>query len=212
MQISKLVPSRRVRDRWVVQLEDGSFLQVGKNQMADFALYEGRELTENELMALRQAERHERFEACAIRALMDTPMSRRKLIERLRRQECPSEEAQAIAGRMVELGLLDEAWYAAELARHYAGRGYGPRRVRDEFNRRGVSREYWEAALESVEDWQTGLDAFLAQKLAGPAPEPKDIRRVSAALVRRGYDWADINAGMRRLLETWEESAGCEES
>ena len=54
MRISKLTPSKRGQDRWILQLEDGSFLQVGKNQMADFALYDGRELTEEELEDLRR--------------------------------------------------------------------------------------------------------------------------------------------------------------
>ena len=76
MRISKLTPSKRGQDRWILQLEDGSFLQVGKNQMADFALYDGRELTEGELEDLRRAERHDRFQSYALRVLMDTPMSR----------------------------------------------------------------------------------------------------------------------------------------
>ena len=59
MRISKLTPSKRGQDRWILQLEDGSFLQVGKNQMADFALYDGRELTEEALEDLRRAERPE---------------------------------------------------------------------------------------------------------------------------------------------------------
>ena len=198
MRISKLTPSKRGQDRWMLQLEDGSFLQVGKNQMADFALYDGRELTEEELEDLRRAERHDRFQSYALRVLMDTPMSRRKLVEHLRRQECPEEEAQAIAGRMVELGLLDEGRYAAEVARHYAARGYGPRRVRDELYRRGVPREHWEDALRAVEDWQEGLDAFLQKKLRGAAPDPQALKRASDALARRGYSWGEIHAALRR--------------
>lgn len=198
MRISKLTPSKRARDRWMLQLEDGSFLQVGKNQMADFALYAGRELSEAELEALRRAERQDRFQSYAIRALMDTPMSRRKLVEHLRRKECPEAEAQAIAQRMAELGILNEAWYAAEVARQYAARGYGPRRVQDELYRRGVPREYWGEALQAVEDWQEGLNAILRKKLGGTLPDPKALKRVSDALARRGYAWRDINAALRR--------------
>ena len=99
---------------------------------------------------------------------------------------------------MVELGLLDEGRYAAEVARHYAARGYGPRRVRDELYRRGVPREHWEDALRAVEDWQEGLDAFLQKKLRGAAPDPQALKRASDALARRGYSWGEIHAALRR--------------
>lgn len=198
MRISKLTPSKRGQDRWILQLEDGSFLQVGKNQMADFALYDGRELTEEELEDLRRAERHDRFQSYALRVLMDTPMSRKRLVEHLCRKACPEEEAQAIAQRMVDLGVLNEGGYAAEVARQYASRGYGPRRVRDELYRRGVPREHWDAALQEVEDWEEGMDAFLRKRLGGTAPDPKDLKRASDALARRGYGWGEINAALRR--------------
>ena len=45
MTIQELKPSKRVRDRWLAVLEDGSILRLGKNQIADFALYAGRELS-----------------------------------------------------------------------------------------------------------------------------------------------------------------------
>ena len=49
MVIEELKPSKRVRDRWLAVLEDGSILRVGKNQIADFALYAGRELSDEEI-------------------------------------------------------------------------------------------------------------------------------------------------------------------
>ena len=198
MQISKLTPSKRAQDRWMLQLEDGSFLQVGKNQMADFALYAGRELSEEELRDLRQAERHDRFQSYAFRLLMDTPMSRKRLVEHLCRQACPEEEAQAIAQQMAELGILNEVWYAGEVARQYAARGYGPRRVRDELYRRGVPREHWDTALQEIEDWGEGLNAFLHKKLGGGVSDPKALKRAADALARRGYGWGEINDALRR--------------
>ena len=84
------------------------------------------------------------------------------------------------------------------MARQYAARGYGPRRVQDELYRRGVPREYWGEALQAVEDWQEGLNAILRKKLGGTLPDPKALKRVSDALARRGYAWRDINAALRR--------------
>ena len=45
MVIQELKPSARVEGRWLAVLEDGSILRLGQNEVADFALYPGRELT-----------------------------------------------------------------------------------------------------------------------------------------------------------------------
>ena len=52
MVIQELKPSQRVQGRWLAMLEDGSILRVGQQEIADFALYAGRELTEEEAAAL----------------------------------------------------------------------------------------------------------------------------------------------------------------
>ena len=44
--------------------------------------------------------------------------------------------AEKAADRLLELGVLDERAYAAMVARHYAAKGYGPKRVEQELRRR----------------------------------------------------------------------------
>ena len=82
--------------------------------------------------------------------------------------------------------------------RHYAAKGYGTRKLRDELYRRGVPRDLWDEALAQAQDPAEQLDAFVAKKLAGTAGDRKDIQRVSAALARRGYGWSEINDALRR--------------
>ena len=41
MQIVKLEPSKHVKERWLIWLEDGSFLRVTENEVVSFALYTG---------------------------------------------------------------------------------------------------------------------------------------------------------------------------
>ena len=74
--------------------------------------------------------------------------ARAKLVEK----GAGPEEAAAVAGRMVELGYVNDANYASMVARHYAARGFGPGRVRDELRRRRVPREYWDDALGQLPD------------------------------------------------------------
>ena len=42
------------------------------------------------------------------------------------------------------------------------------------------------------------MAAFLRKRLGWTAPDPKDLKRASDALARRGYGWGEINAALRR--------------
>ena len=55
MRIEELKPSQRVKGRWLVVLDDGSILRVGEGEVIDFALFAGKELTEEEASRLADA-------------------------------------------------------------------------------------------------------------------------------------------------------------
>ena len=199
MVIEELKPSKRVEGRWLAVLEDGSILRVSKNQIADLALYAGRELSDEEADRLTQAIENENFRAHALRMIMDTPRSRKEFVKRLEKINCPPEKAQEIAGWLEDLGYLDDAAYAREVVELYVRKGYGERKIRDELYRRGVPRELWDEALERIEeeDSASAIDAFLEKKLKG-SHDPKDVKRASDALARRGYRWPEISDALRR--------------
>ena len=80
------------------------------------------------------------------------------------------------------------------------------RKLRDELYRRGVPRDLWEDALSQAEDPAEAIDAFVAKKLKGAAvSDPKELKKVSDALVRRGYSWTDISQALRRYGAQWED-------
>ena len=54
MVIRELKPSQRVEGRWLAVLEDGSILRMGESEVIAFALYAGKELTEEEAEALKR--------------------------------------------------------------------------------------------------------------------------------------------------------------
>ena len=138
--------------------------------------------------------------------IMDTPRSRKEFVKRLEKINCPPEKAQEIAGWLEDLGYLDDAAYAREVAELYTRKGYGKRKIRDEFYRRGVPRELWDEALGQIqeEDSASAIDAFLEKKLKG-SRDPKDVKRASDALARRGYRWPEISDALRRYgMEVWD--------
>lgn len=222
MRIEKLEPSQRKQGRWLVWLEDGSLLRVSEGDVVRLSLYQGQELTEQEAAALAAAAGRSRMNERAAELLSARAMSRKELVEKLSappRRRKPGEEqasdpeqralqrealraaAEETAKRMEELGLLDDGEYGRAIARHYAARGFGVRKIRDELYRRGVPREYWEKALSELSEQEDGgstLDGLVRKKLRGAQPTREELKKVSDYLARRGFGWEEISGALER--------------
>lgn len=206
MRLNKLSPSTKVKGRWLCFLENGDILRVGENEVVAFRLYAGMELDDAALAALSAAARQSRVREKALDLLSARPLSRKELVDKLTarprdREKEPladRESAEAAADWLAGMGYLDDAAYARTVVEHYAAKGYGERRLRDELYRRGVPRDCWDQALETSAGPEAGIDAFLRNKLKGEDPDPKTLKRVTDALAHRGYRWEDIRDGLRR--------------
>ena len=207
MVIQELKRSLRVEGRWLAALEDGSILRLSENEVADFALYPGRELTEEEGEALMAAIARSTLRETALNLLARKPQSRRELERKLAEWGSEPQEAEAICERLEELGYLNDAAYAAQVVEHYSAKGFGERKLRDELYRRGVPRDLWEEALEQVGDSSQAIDDFVRRKLRGERPDRAALKRVSDALARRGYSWGEISQALSRYEVDLEEEA-----
>jgi regulatory protein len=94
---------------------------------------------------------------------------------------------------------MDDEEYAGMVVRHYAAKGYGAGRIRQELNRRGLDRELWDEALTQLPEDTDTIDRLLAAKLRGRELTDKAQRDKAAnALFRRGFSWQEIRAAMER--------------
>lgn len=206
MKIVSLVPSQKVQGRWLLTFEDGTKLKLTDKEMVDFSLYQGLDVPETALDQLRSAAAASRCRRRAVNILSARPLSRSELEKRLVEKGENPDHAAAACDDLERLGYLNDEQYAKTLASYYVNRGYGPRKIRDELYRRGVPREYWDGAMDDLEPDTGAIDAFVASRLGRiEHPDRKDVKRVSDALMRRGYSWSDISAALRRYTDDLEE-------
>ena len=205
MQVERVEPSRHKKGRILVFLDDGACLKITEQELLDFGLRPGDELDEDTLRRLKEAAGVSNTRAAAADLIGKRAMSRRDLERKLQEKGANEAEARYAAEWLEAIGALNDAEYAAALARHYSGRGYGPARVREKLYEKGSPRELWEDALEQIPENDGQIDAFLAGKLRGREPDEKEKRRLTNALLRRGYSWGDIKAAWTRLGEETEE-------
>lgn len=199
MRIDRVEASRHKSGRILVFLEDGACLRITQQELLDFGLRPGDELDEASLQKLKEAAGVSNTRAAAADLIGKRAMSRRDLERKLQDKGASQAEARYAAEWLEAIGALNDAEYAALLARHCADLGYGPQRVREKLYEKGVPRELWDDALDALPDPAGQIDRFLASKLRGRDPDEKEKKRLCDALARRGFAWPDIRAGWSRL-------------
>jgi regulatory protein len=187
-----------VGGRFLVFLEGDRLLKVTEEEVLRFALYSGQELDEPTLADLTRSAGRSNARATAGHMIGARPLSKGELIHRLIQKGIAADWAQDAADWLENIGALDDKAYAEMLARHYAARGYGPRRIQNEFYKRRVPSIYWPQALEQLKAPDETIDRLIVKKLGGKTPDRKELSRVSAFLARRGFDWNDIREGLAR--------------
>ncbi len=194
-------------ERVCIALSDGTELASTVGAVAELRLYRGMALDEEKLAALREASALALLKGRALELLSRRPMSARELRDKLLQKGADEESAALTVRWLLERRLLDDESYAAAVARHYAAKGYGEGRVRQELSRRGVPRDYWDGALEQRPDNTEKIDRLIAARLHDPE-DRDEVRKVSAALFRRGFGWDEIRAALRRFHAEAEEDDG----
>jgi regulatory protein len=198
MRIERIEASKHKKGRVLVFLEDGACLKITEQELLDFGLRGGDELTPAQLKKLKEAAGVSNTKATAADLIGKRAMSRANLEKKLREKGASEAEARYAGEWLEAIGALNDAEYAAIVARHYGQMGYGPRYVQEKLREKGVPRELWEDALEHLPEAAEQIDRFLSDKLRGQTPDPREKKRLTDALLRRGYGWGDVKAGWSR--------------
>ena len=193
MEITALEPRRH---RLVQLFLDGE-PAVKLDEETAASLRPGQQLSDEELHGLIARSDAVRAKEKALYLLEHRPHSKRELEDKLARTVGREAAGQA-AGRMEELGLIDDADYAHRLAEELARKGFAAPRIRQELLRRGIDRELAageaERAAAAPED---ALHSLIERRFARQLGEEKGRRRAVAALQRMGYRWEEIRSALR---------------
>lgn len=130
--------------------------------------------------------------AICLRLLAQRACSRRELVQALRRRGIPDEAATTVLQRLTEVGLIDDASLAEQLAlAQHRERGLAARAVAQRLRQRGLPDAAVETALDSIDrasEREVALQLVM-RKLPGlrGLPVETQTRRLLGLLGRRGY-------------------------
>ena len=187
-----------------VGFESGDTVKTTLGTVADMRLYVGMELDEAAFEELKRSSSKAVARDRALEILSRRQYSARELKDKLTAKGLDADEAAECVGWLEERGYINDAEYARSIVRHYAAKGCGPARIRAELGRRGVGRELWDEALDEMPEGSDKLDEFISRRLSDPN-DRESVRKVGAALFRRGYSWDEIKAALRRFSSDLEE-------
>ncbi|MBE9500508.1 recombination regulator RecX [Streptomyces sp. GKU 257-1] len=156
--------------------------------------------------AAEPADPVERARAICLRLLTGTPRTRRQLADALRKREVPEEAAEEVLARFEDVGLIDDAAFAAAWvdSRHHS-RGLARRALARELRTKGVDSTVIDEAvgrLDSDSEEETAR-VLVARKLRSTRglDREKRLRRLVGMLARKGYSEGLALRVVRRALE-----------
>ena len=189
-----------------MRFDDGSAMRLYRQTVQDFGLYAGKELSDEEMTALRKAAGEMSAKMRAVRIVSASNVSKRDLEQRLiHKGEDPKQARQAVAW-MSDLNLLDDAKTAEQVVHSCIRKGYGLARAKQALYEKRIPKEYWEDALADYPDQSDKILEFLRSRLKEDYEE-RDLRRATDALIRRGHTYHEI----RKALQMFSLEADLEE-
>ena len=203
MKIARIEPSKHKKGRVLIFLDDGELLKVTENELLRFDLRVGDDLPEEAAQTLKAAAKDSQLKATAAAMVGKRLLSRKEVQDRLIKKGAEAAAAKETAQWLEELGAVDDAAYAGAIARHYAAAGYGALRVKQELQKRGISRELWEDALTELPAPTEAVERFVAAKMRNG--DDRERKKIADALLRRGFTWNDIRPVLNRWGEEIEE-------
>ena len=198
MRIDSLKTTPDRAGRYWITLEDGSKMALYRQSVEDFALYSGKELSDEEWKALQEHAGRMSAKMRAVRIVSATNVSKKDLEARLvRKGEDPNLAKEAVAW-MEDLHLIDDKNTAEALVHSCISKGYGLQRAKQALYEKRIPKEYWEDALADYPDQMDKILKFLRSRLDEDSDD-REVKRAVDALLRRGHSYRHIREGLNLL-------------
>ncbi|WP_297197444.1 recombination regulator RecX [uncultured Pluralibacter sp.] len=117
--------------------------------------------------------------------------------------DAPPEDVEKVIAWCYECRYLDDARFARQFIASRGRKGYGPARIRQELNQKGLARTEIDSALYDCEtDWQQQAREQAQRKFGEPLPVTfAEKVKVQRFLLNRGYLMEDIQNIWRNIDE-----------
>ena len=196
INLLKTTPDRA--GRYWITLETGEKMGLYRQTVEDFALYSGKELSEDEWKALQEHAGQMSAKMRAVRIVSASSVSKRDLEERLvRKGEDPHQAREAVRW-MEDLHLVNDRNTAEQVVHSCISKGYGLQRTKQALYEKRIPKEYWDEALEDYPDQMEKILSFLRSRLDDES-DSREVKKAVDALLRRGHSYGTIREALKKI-------------
>lgn len=191
-------------DRFLARFDNGEEVRTTASVVAELSLCNHMTLSDEEFARINHSSSLSLCKQRALRIIGTRAMSVKELKDRLRLKGESDADVQATVDWLLEIHLLDDLQYAEMCVRHYASKGYGVSRIRNELFRRGIERDLWESALMQLPEQDLQIQRLLSKKIKSADPSKDEIRKAADYLYRRGFQRDEIVNAIDRFISELE--------
>ena len=149
MLITKILKSRRERNKYEVFIDDKPGLRVSESTLAKSGLYTGKALDEQAIEQIIKADSRERARQVAVNFISYRPRSSKEILDKLARKEFSRELALEVVDQLKELNLLNDLQFARMFVRDkLLGKPMGKAMLRRKLLEKGIAFQMSERVLK----------------------------------------------------------------
>ncbi len=199
---------KTARQGQVALIIDGREFLLNAETVAAAGISKNSTLDEREFKRLCLQSDRDRAKSRALWYLSRGDHSRRALKDKLRRA-FSEDAAEYAVTRMEELGLIDDRAYAERLAHAWNAANVSEKEILRKLFAKGVPGEIARDAVGALSpDPVAQISELLKTKYRTRIESEDGVRKVYAALVRKGFSFSDVRSALKEYSEILE---NCEE-
>ena len=182
-----------------VFLDDGSELLLDSELIIIENIKIGSEVEDTE--NLKYLSDYKRAKSRALWYLSRGDLSEKTLYEKLARGDFSKRASQDAVERMKELGLVNDEAYAARMAEYLMNSGVSKREAEYKLISRGIPKDIAHSLLESEESECEKIKYLLEHKYVSKLGDEESVKKVFAALIRKGFTYSDVKSALKEYSE-----------
>ena len=205
--ITNITEHPRKPGRYVIDVDGRQFAVVSADALAETKTRIGVVVDDRLAARLNDASEDTAMYDRALNLLAFRARSARELQRRLTMKGESRERAERVIAKLRDVGLINDADFARQVARSKVSAGASKRRLQQELFKRGVARDVADRAVAEVLEDESVDEVAVAERVArkrlpslASADAATQRRRLYAFLARRGHDGETIRTVMDRVL------------
>jgi len=183
----------------------------GREQLIDidvcgnYCLKKGRNITDDELTEIIETSDYERAKSRAIWYLDRQSHTEKGLYDKLIKAGFGKKASARVIARFSELGLIDDRKYAEYYAEKCLDNNISKRETYQKLLLRGVPKDLAKEILsENETDENEQIAELLNKKYRTKLENPENVKKVYAALIRKGFSFSAVKDALKKYSEELE--------